>query len=650
MSLRIAAKLTVALAAGVALTAVFMGIASYRASRETLRAASIGEVLAAGLEKEAAVRGWFEGHELHLQQLAVADETQAVLRGDDVRFGEFARGAVGGGFQSLRVVALAPAPHIVAASDVREVGMAQIPPSWIEVRRDEILNDGQRLLFLAPVYDTDNRRVGLLVGDADVANLATIVGRRAGVRRSFDAMLVDAQGQLMIGSRNPAVTGIGTSAATACNRRRNTVLEAHDVRELEVIAAVRWIAGLDLCLVVQLDAAEAYAPVAHLGRWLTIVACLIALGGGWIAYLFSRLVTGRLWLLEQSISRFRRGEAANIDPQATRGGDEVSLLAVELDRMMAELRRAQGESAAHAARLELRVKERTAELEEREERFRTLAATTFDPLITVAEDRRITLFNAAASRAFDSSFDEVRNRSLEVLFDRASLTALDEALARAVAGAAAGGAVELSARRRDGRVFPVEVSVAAWTDAGRPAHTLILRDITERRALLDALRDMSLKDDLTGLHNRRGFQTLAAEHRKRARRRQEPIALLYLDLDGFKGVNDRLGHDAGDRVLQRMAKALHSAVRDVDVVARLGGDEFVALLVDASATIATLTEGRLQAALDAAQAEVPAEERVGFSLGQVVFEGTDGRSLADLLAEADERMYRAKRARRGGAR
>lgn len=645
MRLRIAAKLTASLAFGVALTALVMGFASYRASRESLRTASVGEVLAAGLEKEAAVRGWFADHADHLRELAEAEETVHALGGDRARFGEFARGALGVGFEGLRIVALDPTPTVMAASDPREVARPA-EPTWAGARRDEVIYDGGRFVFIAPIYDSTNRRVGLAVGDADVVSLAIIVARRAGVRRSFDAVLADANGRLLVTTRHFEIPELGEAAAAACRRRANTVLEARDARGEDVIAAVRWIDGLDLCLVAQLDAAEAYAPVTALGRWLAIVASLVALAGGWIAYLFSRVVTSRLRRLERAVGAFRRGEDVRVDPAATRGEDELALLAAELDRMMAELRKAQLESSAYAARLEQRVKERTAELEEREERFRTLAATTFDPLITVAEDRRVTLFNAAAERAFDLAFEQVRNRPVEQLFDRGSIAALDEALARSVAGGAAGGALELNARRRDGGTFPVEVSIAAWTDAGRIAHTLIVRDITERRALVDALRDMSLKDELTGLHNRRGFLTLAAEHRKRALRRREPIALLYLDLDGFKGVNDRLGHETGDRVLQRMARALRVSVRDSDLVARLGGDEFVALLVDADGAVAGVTAKRLERALETAQMGVPEGERVGYSLGQVVFDGGDSRSLADLMAEADERMYAVKRSRK----
>ncbi|MNC92215.1 Diguanylate cyclase DosC [compost metagenome] len=98
-------------------------------------------------------------------------------------------------------------------------------------------------------------------------------------------------------------------------------------------------------------------------------------------------------------------------------------------------------------------------------------------------------------------------------------------------------------------------------------------------------------------------------------------------------------------MLQRVAEVLRATVRDSDLVARLGGDEFVAMLGEAGVEDANQTELRLREALAAAQAGVAPAERVGFSLGTVVHQATDRRSVADLLAEADEAMYRAKRGR-----
>lgn len=629
--LRITAKLALALAAGIAIAALAMGAASFYAAQATLRTASVAELLGSGLEKEAAVRAWFDEREDHLNRLAEAPEALEALAGDAARFTELGRGALGAGFTRLRLVARPPATQ-AAAVDVLVLGSSTAAIA-------------QRLAFRAPVYDTSNRLVGEVVGEADMAGLATIVERRPGVRRSFDALLANRDGEVLVAPRYGSLSRLTGEDLQACLHRGSVVREAADSRGVNTVAAIRWLEDRELCLIVQLDAAEAYAPTRALRETLLLAAALLIVVGAWMAWLFARVVTVRLRLLARAVDAFGRAEEAEVPAVATRGGDELGVLGSSLERMMRALRTAQADLTAYASRLEQRVADRTAELAESETRFRNLAATTFDPLVTISEQRRITFFNAAAERAFDRRADEITNRPLELLFAPESIPRLDDALARVRAGHGGTRPVELVARRRDGKSFAVEVSIAAWDVAGRPAHTLVVRDITERQALLEMLRDLSLRDELTGLHNRRGFMTLADELQKRAMRHQEPFALLFLDLDGFKAVNDNLGHDAGDRVLQRVAEQLRLTVRDSDLVARLGGDEFVALLAEADAEAAAQTELRLRQALADAQAAVAPAERVGFSLGTVVHQASDRRSVADLLAEADEAMYRAKRGR-----
>ena len=162
--LRITAKLALALAAGIAIAALAMGTASYYAARATLRTASVAEVLGSGIEKEAAVRAWFEEREDHLGRLAIAPEAQEAFAGNGARFMELARGALGAGFSRLRLLARDAPPGAVAL----ELGATATGPA-------------QRLTFSAPVYDASNRHIGDVVGEADIGGLATIVGRRPGV-------------------------------------------------------------------------------------------------------------------------------------------------------------------------------------------------------------------------------------------------------------------------------------------------------------------------------------------------------------------------------------------------------------------------------------------------------------------------------------
>ena len=153
-------------------------------------------------------------------------------------------------------------------------------------------------------------------------------------------------------------------------------------------------------------------------------------------------------------------------------------------------------------------------------------------------------------------------------------------------------------------------------------------------------------DELTGLSNRRGFEAMARHALACCRRTRRPAALLYIDLDGFKQINDEHGHAEGDRALVEMAQCLLRAFRDSDVVARLGGDEFCVLLTDAG-------EGELKAPIERLECEVEvangAAERVwqlSYSIGEAALEAGSGLTIESLLGLADASMYQNRRMER----
>lgn len=153
-------------------------------------------------------------------------------------------------------------------------------------------------------------------------------------------------------------------------------------------------------------------------------------------------------------------------------------------------------------------------------------------------------------------------------------------------------------------------------------------------------RATSRTDPLTGLLNRKGFADLAELEVARAIRSGAPATVLYLDVDGFKAVNDVQGHAAGDRLLVDVARTLFSQARRVDVVARQGGDEFVCLLSDTGSEAASVAAHRTKAALD----EMCMRHRwpVRFSIGLATFVRPPA-SVDDLLSAGDRLMYDAKR-------
>ena len=199
---------------------------------------------------------------------------------------------------------------------------------------------------------------------------------------------------------------------------------------------------------------------------------------------------------------------------------------------------------------------------------------------------------------------------------------------------------EVCSRRKNGEVYPELLSITRVQSAESQAfhHVAIFTDISHLKAHEQALRIAAQYDDLTGLPNRRALIDRLDQAIARSRRDGKSVAVCFVDLDGFKSVNDRFGHRAGDRALKAMAEALKGCVRAQDTVARLGGDEFVVLLIDADdpaiydriieKAAAPIAIGRAQVSLSA-------------SMGVTVFPVDDNGSEG-LLRHADMAMYTAK--------
>ncbi|HET6965419.1 MAG TPA: GGDEF domain-containing protein, partial [Acidimicrobiales bacterium] len=170
-------------------------------------------------------------------------------------------------------------------------------------------------------------------------------------------------------------------------------------------------------------------------------------------------------------------------------------------------------------------------------------------------------------------------------------------------------------------------------------------DVHDDVSQKDDLREMAIRDDLTGLLNRRFFHEAAEQALRRAERFSEAACVLYVDLDGFKSVNDQAGHHTGDQVLTAVAARLRQAVRAADVVGRIGGDEFAVLIERLpSPAEAAIVSRRVEEALNGS-VEVDGEEwPLAASVGMAI--SRSGHDSADeLMSRADQAMYLAKRSR-----
>jgi diguanylate cyclase (GGDEF)-like protein/PAS domain S-box-containing protein len=276
---------------------------------------------------------------------------------------------------------------------------------------------------------------------------------------------------------------------------------------------------------------------------------------------------------------------------------------------------------------------------------RVIMDTASQGIVTIDQHGTILLFNQAAQRMFGYRADEALGRNVSMLMPSPDRERHDEYLARYLRTREPhfiGKTREVTARRKSGETFPIDLSLSELDGGGKLIFTAILADITERRRLEERIRYLAHYDELTDLPNRALFYDRLKQAVALARRQGDRLALIYLDLDRFKPVNDHYGHHTGDLLLKAIAQRLRACVRESDTLARLGGDEFAVLMhsITSLRDVAAVVE-KLD---DAFAVPFPIGDlllSIGASLGTAIF--PDDADYADGLVKiADQAMYRAK--------
>jgi len=199
---------------------------------------------------------------------------------------------------------------------------------------------------------------------------------------------------------------------------------------------------------------------------------------------------------------------------------------------------------------------------------------------------------------------------------------------------------ELVNRRKDGSLYPEEMTITPVKNAaGNITHFIAIKlDITERKRAEEQVRQLALSDPLTGLANYRRLTDTLDTEIKRCGRTARSFAILLLDMDGLKAINDAHGHAAGSRALERVAKILRNHCRTTDTAARYGGDEFVVVLPESGSEAARQVAQRISE-----EAKSDKEEpSISVSVGAATFP-EDGTTIDELMAAADRALYRDKR-------
>lgn len=272
---------------------------------------------------------------------------------------------------------------------------------------------------------------------------------------------------------------------------------------------------------------------------------------------------------------------------------------------------------------------------------------TYEAIISIDESQKVILFNKGAEEIFGYSAEEIigqpvarlipeRFRAVHknhvVEFSRNELNDLKMHHQKSLFGL-----------RKNGQEFPIESSIYKYIYGGVTTFTAVLRDVTHDAEAKELLLRLASHDYLTGLPNRLLFDDRLSTAIRRAERSRTKLALLFIDVDNFKSINDRLGHAAGDIFLKTIGERLQSCVRVSDTAARLGGDEFAVILEnldrrqDAQETFLKLLRETVEKTMPLGGEEVVPLVSVGIALYP-----DDADSAGQLLKVADRAMFADK--------
>jgi diguanylate cyclase (GGDEF)-like protein/PAS domain S-box-containing protein len=294
--------------------------------------------------------------------------------------------------------------------------------------------------------------------------------------------------------------------------------------------------------------------------------------------------------------------------------------------------------------IKAQVDESTARLREREARLEAILDNAADAIMTVDREGAVLSANAAAGALFGYATEQLPGLRIEHLLEMPEDYGSD-AMPRLAQGGA--GARELAGTTSAGVRFPLSLSASIVKLRKESIFVCIIHDLTEQRRAQEHIYQLAHHDALTGLENRLSLNQHLEQLLAQARRASQTVALLFLDLDHFKKINDSHGHQTGDLLLVEVAQRLRELLRDVDIIARLGGDEFIVVMAGAlTPDLVTSVAVRIVQSL-AAPYELDGQTMYsGSSVGIALFPN-DAANAGALLRHADTAMYVAKSQGRG---
>ncbi|TXT25640.1 MAG: PAS/PAC sensor-containing diguanylate cyclase/phosphodiesterase [Gallionellaceae bacterium] len=526
----------------------------------------------------------------------------------------------------------------------------------------------QAAFVAAPVIE-GGRLIGVLVLQISQGNLDKLTGDYSGLGETGEVVIAQRAGDaavivapLRTNQDKPPlkVRKDGIAVLFDALDQEHGVGIRRDYRGEEVLAAWGYLPRTQWGVVVKIDTAEVFSPIRQMRQWgYALLLGIIALVG-LVALWMGRSIVRPIKTLTRLSGEIAGGDLDKRIPPGS-SSDELGDLSGSFNRMAASLQQSQNALLAERQGLADAVQQRTADLEEANVHLLQeiadhqaakedllLAQAVYQSIVqgVVVSDaeNKIISVNPSYSRITGYSAEELMGRKPG--FNKSGYH--DEAFYRhmwqiiAQEGRWEG---EVWDRRKNGEVFPAWLSINVVRDKQGNIfrHIGVISDVTEQKEAREKIYFQANYDDLTGLPNRRLLMDRLDQEVRKARRNSTQVALLFVDLDNFKEINDTFGHERGDKLLHETAQRIQACVREVDTVARLGGDEFTVVLpyIKSNREVDRVA----QKVIDSLAVPFDLETDMGYvsaSMGITVFP-FDGESGAALLRNADQAMYDAKK-------
>lgn len=394
------------------------------------------------------------------------------------------------------------------------------------------------------------------------------------------------------------------------------------------------LAGANVGIVRVVEPRLIYAQGVSSARQLIACIALVALFFGLVSiWVLDRFALSRISALNDQVDRLSEGDtwAGQI---SLPGQDELSQLASNIDHMVGNLREGREELEVNNERLQDTVSKLAS--------ANSVLEHAVEGIARMNADGKIIATNVSFADNLGYKRGELCEQSWEVLVHGADQELFFDAVE--MARASGKETVEVQAIKKDKSLFHAEVSIVRSDRPGVKSEGfhLFMKDITERKWLETRIEHQAFHDALTGLPNRAKFLDRLEQSISRAKRRDSGVAVIFMDLDNFKIINDSLGHQTGDELLIQIAGRLQGLIREEDTISRLGGDEFTVLLqdlhsVDEAVEVTERIVRGLAEPIQLSQGETVAMASIGIAYSE---KGQD--SAESLLRDADTAMYAAK--------